>query len=78
MSEQVERLDRTQPPPGYFVSGRFWSAGSPRGMLSLAEAVDLAERVGRLPRACNRTRLGLPCDRPAGAKGGPCPDCEAA
>lgn len=48
------------------------------GMLSLAEAVDLAERVGRLPRACNRTRLGLPCDRPAGAKGGPCPDCEAA
>ena len=48
------------------------------GMLSLAEAIDLAERPGRLPRACNRPRGGLPCDRPAGPKGGPCPDCQAA
>lgn len=47
------------------------------GMLSLAEAVDLAERVGRLQRACNRSRRGLPCDNPAGPKGKPCPDCEA-
>ncbi len=47
------------------------------GMLELAEAIDLAERVGRLPRACNQRRAGLPCSNPAGPKGRPCSDCEA-
>jgi len=47
------------------------------GMLSLQSAVLAAERVGRLQRACNRSRRGIPCDNPAGPKGKPCPDCEA-
>lgn len=47
------------------------------GMLSLQSAVLAAERVGRLQRACNRPRRGLPCDNPAGSKGGPCPACAA-